>query len=235
MIVSDFLFFPGQREPGPDNELHPLRPRRHSDRPSHAGDRVGAEQPLRSFGLSGLRSRRACRRRRIPAPTAATSGHGASAATSRAARSSTTGAIPTASWSSTSATATCSTPPWSRAGRRSPPRGSPSGDLPSPRISSASDPKALPHEARSMITALRGDNEFDLNRLRRPPESSQLMTISILRTNDAWWVQTPTGAAKITTTAATTGELLADRAAIDAAAAQSPTPCPSRASNSSRR
>jgi hypothetical protein len=44
------------------------------------------------------------------------------------------------------------------------------------------------------------------------------MTISILRTNDAWWVQTPTGAAKIATTAATTGELLADRTAIDAAA-----------------
>jgi len=44
------------------------------------------------------------------------------------------------------------------------------------------------------------------------------MTISILRTNDAWWVQTPTGAAKITTTAVTTGELLADRAAINAAA-----------------
>lgn len=44
------------------------------------------------------------------------------------------------------------------------------------------------------------------------------MTISILRTNDAWWVQTPTGAAKITTTAVATGELLADRAAIDAAA-----------------
>jgi 2-keto-4-pentenoate hydratase/2-oxohepta-3-ene-1,7-dioic acid hydratase in catechol pathway len=44
------------------------------------------------------------------------------------------------------------------------------------------------------------------------------MTISILRTDDAWWIQTPTGAAKIVTTAATTGELLADRAAIDAAA-----------------
>ncbi len=44
------------------------------------------------------------------------------------------------------------------------------------------------------------------------------MTTSILRTNDAWWVQTPTGAAKIATTATTTGELLADRAAIDAAA-----------------
>ena len=52
----------------------------------------------------------------------------------------------------------------------------------------------------------------------RPAESSQLMTTSILRTADAWWVQTPTGAAKIATTATTTGELLADRAAIDAAA-----------------
>lgn len=44
------------------------------------------------------------------------------------------------------------------------------------------------------------------------------MTISILRTSDAWWVQTPTGAAKIATTATTTAELLADRAAIDTAA-----------------
>jgi 2-keto-4-pentenoate hydratase/2-oxohepta-3-ene-1,7-dioic acid hydratase in catechol pathway len=44
------------------------------------------------------------------------------------------------------------------------------------------------------------------------------MTISVLRTADAWWVQTPTGAARITTAAASTGELLADRAAIDAAA-----------------
>ena len=44
------------------------------------------------------------------------------------------------------------------------------------------------------------------------------MTISVLRTADAWWVQTPTGAAKIETAASTTGELLADRAAIDAAA-----------------
>lgn len=44
------------------------------------------------------------------------------------------------------------------------------------------------------------------------------MTISILRTHDAWWVQTPSGAAKIETSETTTGELLADRAAIDAAA-----------------
>ena len=49
------------------------------------------------------------------------------------------------------------------------------------------------------------------------------MTISILRTVDAWWVQTATGAAKITTSAATTAELLSDRAAIDVAARSSDT------------
>src|ERR1700754_2959200 len=44
------------------------------------------------------------------------------------------------------------------------------------------------------------------------------MTISILRTADAWWVQTATGAARVDTAATTTRELLADRSAIDAAA-----------------
>ena len=44
------------------------------------------------------------------------------------------------------------------------------------------------------------------------------MTVSILRTADAWWVQTASGAARIPTDAATTAEVLADRAAIDAAA-----------------
>ena len=34
------------------------------------------------------------------------------------------------------------------------------------------------------------------------------MTTSILRTADGWWVQTAEGAAKIDTTATTTGELL---------------------------
>lgn len=49
------------------------------------------------------------------------------------------------------------------------------------------------------------------------------MTVSVLRTADAWWVETPTGASKITTTARTTGELLGDRAAVAAAAASSDT------------
>jgi 2-keto-4-pentenoate hydratase/2-oxohepta-3-ene-1,7-dioic acid hydratase in catechol pathway len=43
------------------------------------------------------------------------------------------------------------------------------------------------------------------------------MTVFVLRTADAWWVQTTTGAAKIDTDAMTTGELLSDRSAIDAA------------------
>jgi 2-keto-4-pentenoate hydratase/2-oxohepta-3-ene-1,7-dioic acid hydratase in catechol pathway len=44
------------------------------------------------------------------------------------------------------------------------------------------------------------------------------MTTSILRTAEAWWVHTPTGAARIATDADTAGELLADTAAIEAAA-----------------
>jgi 2-keto-4-pentenoate hydratase/2-oxohepta-3-ene-1,7-dioic acid hydratase in catechol pathway len=43
------------------------------------------------------------------------------------------------------------------------------------------------------------------------------MTVSILRTADAWWVQTPNGAARIRTDATTTTEVLANRAAIDEA------------------
>lgn len=49
------------------------------------------------------------------------------------------------------------------------------------------------------------------------------MTISVLRTADAWWVYTATGAAKIATDATTTGALLADRAAIEAAASDTST------------
>lgn len=44
------------------------------------------------------------------------------------------------------------------------------------------------------------------------------MSISVLRTADGWWVQTPRGAAEVDTAATTTAELLADRAAIEAAA-----------------
>ncbi|MDT5401750.1 MAG: hypothetical protein QOK33_4981 [Mycobacterium sp.] len=46
------------------------------------------------------------------------------------------------------------------------------------------------------------------------------MTTTILRTAGAWYVQTETGAVKIDTAATTTGELLGDRAAVDAAAAR---------------
>lgn len=49
------------------------------------------------------------------------------------------------------------------------------------------------------------------------------MTVSILRTADAWWVATGTGAAQVHTDAATTGQLLADRAAIETAASNADT------------
>jgi len=45
------------------------------------------------------------------------------------------------------------------------------------------------------------------------------MSTSVLRTAEAWYVQTPTGAAEIATAATTTAELLADRHAVAAAAA----------------
>ncbi|MDT5090456.1 MAG: hypothetical protein QOG47_3163, partial [Mycobacterium sp.] len=41
------------------------------------------------------------------------------------------------------------------------------------------------------------------------------MTVSILRTADAWWVSTSAGAVKVNTDATTTAALLADRSAID--------------------
>jgi 2-keto-4-pentenoate hydratase/2-oxohepta-3-ene-1,7-dioic acid hydratase in catechol pathway len=44
------------------------------------------------------------------------------------------------------------------------------------------------------------------------------MTTPILRTAEGWWVQTADGAARMATPTATTGELLAHRTAIDAAA-----------------
>ncbi|WP_280362090.1 fumarylacetoacetate hydrolase family protein [Nocardia wallacei] len=49
------------------------------------------------------------------------------------------------------------------------------------------------------------------------------MTLSVLRTADAWWVRTPTGAARVDTAAITTRELLADRQAVTAAAASADT------------
>jgi 2-keto-4-pentenoate hydratase/2-oxohepta-3-ene-1,7-dioic acid hydratase in catechol pathway len=49
------------------------------------------------------------------------------------------------------------------------------------------------------------------------------MTVSVLRTADGWWVHTPTGAAPVDTTATSTADLLADRPAVDAAAASTGT------------
>ena len=49
------------------------------------------------------------------------------------------------------------------------------------------------------------------------------MSISIYRTSDAWWAGTADSAAKIDTTATTTAQLLADRAAVERAASNTRT------------
>lgn len=49
------------------------------------------------------------------------------------------------------------------------------------------------------------------------------MSISVFRTADAWWAGTPDGVAKVDTRATTTAQLLADRSAIERAAASTDT------------
>jgi 2-keto-4-pentenoate hydratase/2-oxohepta-3-ene-1,7-dioic acid hydratase in catechol pathway len=49
------------------------------------------------------------------------------------------------------------------------------------------------------------------------------MSLTVLRTADAWYVATPSGAARVSTAATTTAELLGDRAAISAAAGSADT------------
>ena len=49
------------------------------------------------------------------------------------------------------------------------------------------------------------------------------MSITILRTADAWWVRTPHGAARVETDATTTGELLAEPEKLHAAASSNKT------------
>ena len=53
------------------------------------------------------------------------------------------------------------------------------------------------------------------------------MSISIFRTQDAWWAGTPDDVAKVDTPATTTAQLLADRPAIEQAAASTDTVAPS--------
>jgi 2-keto-4-pentenoate hydratase/2-oxohepta-3-ene-1,7-dioic acid hydratase in catechol pathway len=49
------------------------------------------------------------------------------------------------------------------------------------------------------------------------------MTVSVLRTAEGWWIQKDGGAVKVDTAAVTTGELLADRGAVEAARVGEPT------------
>ena len=139
LIVSDFMYYPGQRDRGPVMSFIRCDRGRRPPTITHWLWRWA-----RRTAMCTPRIRRAIwTRSRRAANTYASwgiTGRGASAGTSRAARSSTTGAIPTDSWSSTSAMATCSTTPSNRDGRRSPRPVWPSGDHRPPKIFSASHP-----------------------------------------------------------------------------------------------
>ena len=93
---------------------------------------------------------------------------------------------------------------------------------PATRTSSA--PAPTRSEARSMLDRAARRQRVRYPPPHRPTESSHIMTISVLRTADAWWVKTADGAARIDTAATTTAQLLADRAA-DRRRRPAPTPC----------
>ncbi len=80
------------------------------------------------------------------------------------------------------------------------------------------DLKSARHELVSIAHRLARTQRIRYRPLGRTTESAHLMTVSVLRTSDAWWVKTANGAAKIDTTATSTAGLLADPAAIEAAA-----------------
>ena len=117
LIVSDFKYYEGQRERGPTMSFircdRGTTPTDHHTLAMMLGPATGT-CTRRTRWQTSTRWPRAGSTSASRASTAP----GGSAGTSRAARSSTTGATRTGSWSSTSPTVTCSTAPWSPAGRR---------------------------------------------------------------------------------------------------------------------
>ena len=64
------------------------------------------------------------------------------------------------------------------------------------------------------------DRQGQRDRLRRPARPDQgdvVMSVNLARTAEGWWVQAPAGMVRLDLPAASTGELLADRAALEAA------------------
>ena len=165
MIVSDFLFFPGQRDRGPDDELHPLRPRlRPRPTITRWRSRWGRAtatciRPIR-YAIS-TRSPQA-------ANTSAERGYFRSWGIGRHIQGSQIfdywrdpdGFLVEhfADGDMFDSTLEPGWAPFTASGLAQ-------WGPPATKDFLGTNPKALPHEARSMITALRDDNEFDLNRL----------------------------------------------------------------------
>ena len=117
LIVSDFKYYEGQRERGPTMSF--IR----CDRgkiPTDHHTLAMTLGPGNRYAHSAYQVETSTRWPRVVSTSAswASTGPGGSVGTSRAARSSTTGVTRTVCWSSISPTVTCSTAPWSPAGRR---------------------------------------------------------------------------------------------------------------------
>ena len=190
MIVSDFLFFPGQRERGPTMSFIRCDRGVDADRPPHPGDGAGSDQPLRAFGLSGLRPRRAGRRRRIPRER----GYFRSWGIGRHIQGSQIfdywrdpDGFMVEHFADGDMFDTTLEPGWAPFTASGLAQWGP----PATKDFLGTNPKSLPHEARVDDHRTSQRQRIRYQPPHRPPESSQLMTISVLRTADAWWVQTP--------------------------------------------
>ena len=83
--------------------------------------------------------------------------------------------------------------------------------------------KCDPGAVVAAIKALRDQgNEIDLPALRGLIKGDELMTDRLARTAEGWWAVTPAGLVRLGLAADTTGQLLADRAALEGRRASKP-------------
>ena len=219
LIVSDFLYYPGQRERGPvmsfircDRGVDP-------DRPPHAGDGAGTGQPLRALRLPGVD---------LDALAAGgeylrEQGYQRSWGIGRHIQGSQIfdywrdpDGFLVEHFSDGDLFDCTLEPGWAPMTASGLAQWGPPATKDFLGITPGRESL---QELRAIARALRERQRVRPAPPARPAEGGDVMSISVLRTADAWYVQTPTGAARIDTDATTTAELLADREAITAAAA----------------
>ena len=171
----DRLPVPGRAaRPRPGDGVHPLRPGQRPRRPSHPGHGRCSRTPATCTRPTSSPTWTRSPPAGSTCASGATGTPGAWAGTSRAARSSTTGATRTGSCSSTTPTATCSTataePGWAPLSVSGLAQWGPKATA---EFTGTNDPRV----AVAAIKALREKgNEIDLRRAARPDQGDELLT-----------------------------------------------------------